>query len=200
MVKLPIEYSDKPVTPFDGMALMKRFIDQTGIREHLATLDLPQGGSNRAYDPVQVIESFWLGIWTGASRYIHCDWLRPGNTAACSNCVEFMRETFDEAMAGMKVGLDAFCLQDFWATEAAFRFIMVAYNLMSLFRHLGLNSHNQATLAALRSYGFAIGGWVSQHARKRVLQLSLPRKKRPWMDAIFRQIEVHPPPFAYSTE
>jgi len=200
MVKLPIEYSDKPVTPFAGMALMKRFIDQTGIREHLATLDLPQGGSNRAYDPVQVIESFWLGIWTGASRYIHCDWLRPGNTAACSNCVEFMRETFDEAMAGMKVGLDAFCLQDFWATEAAFRFIMVAYNLMSLFRHLGLNSHNQATLAALRSYGFAIGGWVSQHARKRVLQLSLPRKKRPWMDAIFRQIEVHPPPFAYSTE
>ena len=105
MVKRPIEYSDKPVTPFDGMALMKRFIDQTGIREHLATLDLPQGGSNRAYDPVQVIESFWLGIWTGASRYIHCDWLRPGNTAACSNCVEFMRETFDEAMAGMKVGL-----------------------------------------------------------------------------------------------
>jgi len=200
MVKLPIEYSDKPVTPFAGMALMKRFIDQTGIREHLATLNLPQGGSNRAYDPVQVIESFWLGIWTGASRYIHCDWLRPGNTAACSNCVEFMRETFDEAMAGMKVGLDAFCLQDFWATEAAFRFIMVAYNLMSLFRHLGLNSHNQATLAALRSYGFAIGGWVSQHARKRVLQLSLPRKKRPWMDAIFRQIEVHPPPFAYSTE
>ena len=100
---------------------------------------------------MQVIESFWLGIWTGASRYIHCDWLRPGNTAACSNCVEFMRETFDEAMAGMKVGLDAFCLQDFWATEAAFRFIMVAYNLMSLFRHLGLKSHNQATWATLRS-------------------------------------------------
>ena len=90
--------------------------------------------------------------------------------------------------------------QDFGATEASFRFIVVAYNLMSLFRHLGLKSHNQATLATLRSYGFAIGGWVSQHARKRVLQLSLPHKKRPWMDAIFRQIEVHPPPFAYSTE
>jgi hypothetical protein len=36
------------------------------------------GGAD--YDPVQVIESFWLGIWTGASRYIHCDWLRPGAT------------------------------------------------------------------------------------------------------------------------
>ena len=30
MVNLPIEYSDKPVTPFGGMALMKRFVDQTG--------------------------------------------------------------------------------------------------------------------------------------------------------------------------
>ncbi len=82
MVNLPIEYSDKPVTPFGGRALMKRFIDPTGIRDHLATLDLPQGGSNRAYDPVQIIESFWLGIWTGASRYIHCDWLRQDRTLA----------------------------------------------------------------------------------------------------------------------
>ena len=434
MVKLPIEYSDKPVTPFGGMALMKQFVDQTGVLEFLRTLDLPQGGSNRAYDPVQVIESFWLGIWTGASRYIHCDWLRqdrtlaeifghehlpsqatysrffgkfsqarntavfpqlqrwffdqlsigavtvdfdstvitregsqegsakgynpnrrgrnshhplmafisqtrmvanawlrPGNTAACSNCVEFMRETFDEALAGMKVGLvradsgfytdeilssledrslnyiiaakayanlkheiyglkdwveicpgiavkewrhepanpkararrhivvrkevnrrpqaggkllfedlpdyrfsiyvtnldlpldqiwniyntradcenrirelkqdfglEAFCLKDFWATEASFRFIMVAYNLLSLFRHFGLNSHNKSTLGTLRAYCFALGGWISGHARKRVLKLSLPRKKRPWMDAIFQKINAHAPPFAYS--
>ena len=434
MVKLPIEYSDKPVTPFGGMALMKQFVDQTGVLEFLRTLDLPQGGSNRAYDPVQIIESFWLGIWTGASRFIHCDWLRqdhtlaeifgheqlpsqatysrffgkfsqarntavfpqlqrwffdqlsigavtvdfdstvitregsqegsakgynpnrrgrnshhplmafisqtrmvanawlrPGNTAACSNCVEFMRETFDEALAGMKVGLvradsgfytdeilssledrslsyiiaakayanlkheiyglkdwveicpgiaikewrhqpanpkararrhivvrkevnrrpqaggkllfedlpdyrfslyvtnldlpldqiwniyntradcenrirelkqdfglEAFCLKDFWATEASFRCIMVAYNLISLFRHFGLNSHNKSTLGTLRSYCFAIGGWISGHARKRVLKLSLPRKKRPWMDAIFQKINAHAPPFAYS--
>jgi hypothetical protein len=74
----------------------------------------------------------------------------------------------------------------------------VAYNLMSLFRHFGLNSHNQASLSTLRSYCFAIGGWISQHARKRVLKLSQPRKKRSWMEAIYRQIEVRPPPFAYS--
>jgi hypothetical protein len=76
MVNLPIEYSSKPVTPFGGMSLMKRFIDQVGIREKLETLNLPQPGSNRGYDPKQVVESFWLGFWTGASRYIHCDWLR----------------------------------------------------------------------------------------------------------------------------
>ena len=37
MVNLAIEYSDKPVTPFGGMALMKRFLDQVGIREKLGT-------------------------------------------------------------------------------------------------------------------------------------------------------------------
>jgi hypothetical protein len=78
-------------------------------------------------------------------------------------------------------------------------FILVAYNLISLFRHYALNSHNQATMRTLRSYCFAIGGWISQYARNRVLKLSLPRQKRPWMDTIFRQIEEHPPPFAYLT-
>jgi hypothetical protein len=76
MVNLAIEYSDKPVTPFGGMALMKRFLDQVGIREKLGTLDLPSPGSNRAYSSEQIIESFWLNIWTGASRYVHCNWLR----------------------------------------------------------------------------------------------------------------------------
>ena len=42
MVNLPIEYSDKQVTPFGGMSLMKRFIDQTGIREYMSDLDLPR--------------------------------------------------------------------------------------------------------------------------------------------------------------
>ncbi|MEN3944201.1 hypothetical protein WJU23_23060, partial [Prosthecobacter sp. SYSU 5D2] len=92
-----------------------------------------------------------------------------------------------------------FSAPHFWATEASFRFIMVAYNLVSLFRHFGLNSHNQATLGTLRSQCFAIGGWVSQHARKTVLKLSLPRKKRPWMDAIFSKIETLTAPLIYST-
>jgi hypothetical protein len=116
-------------------------------------------------------------------------WNIDNSRADCENRIKELKQDF---------GIDAFCLHDFWATEASFRCIMVAYNLMSLFRHVCLNSQRRATLATLRSYCFAIGGWISQHARKRVLKLSLPRKKRPWMDSIFRQIEAHPPPFFYS--
>lgn len=432
MVNLPIEYSDKQVTPFGGMSLMKRFIDQTGIRDFLDKLDLPQPGSNRGYSPVHIIESFWLGIWTGASRYIHCDWLRydrilhsifgweqmpsqstysrffgkfsqkrntevfpclqhwffdqikvdnitvdfdstvitrygeqqgsakgynpnkrgrnshhplmafisqtrmvanawlrPGNTADSSSCKAFMQETFDEVLKDKKVGLvradsgfyteellsyleeenhkyimavrmypnvkssvyglgdwvsltkgielnqmlfkhedgklrryivvkkqvdirpksggkllfedlpgyryscyvtnldlpldqiwniyntradcenrikelkqdfglENFCLQDFWATEASFRFIMVAYNLMSLFRHFALNHHNRATLKTLKVYCFALGAWTVNHANKKVLKIALHTKRRPWLDGIFAQIKNTSPPFQYS--
>jgi hypothetical protein len=65
--------SGKPVTPFGGMAVMKRFIDQVGIREYLGELDLPEPGSNRDYTSAEILESFWLNIWTGASRYTHCN-------------------------------------------------------------------------------------------------------------------------------
>lgn len=429
---LPIEYSDKQVTPFGGMSLMKRFVDQLGIRTFMRELPLPLPGSNRGYDPIQVIESFWLSIWTGASRYIHCDWLRydktlqaifgwkempsqstysrffkrfsqkrntevfprlqhwffdqlgvdnitidfdstvitrygeqqgsvkgynpekrgrnshhpliafvsqtrmvanawlrPGNTAASSNCKAFMEETFQQVLKDKRVGLvradsgfytkeilsfleesalnyiiavrmypnvksavwglknwvalapgidlnemvfehengkarryilvrkqvdlrpqaagkllfedmpgyryscyvtnmklpldqiwniyntradcenrikelkqdfglESFCLNDFWATEASFRFIMVAYNLMSLFRHFALNHHNRATLKTLKVYCFALGAWTVNHANKMVLKIALPVKRRPWLDGIFAQVNLARPPFNYS--
>lgn len=431
MVNLPIEFSDKKVTPFGGMSLMKRFVDSLGIRDKLRALPLPQGRSNRAYDPVQIIESFWLSIWTGASRYLHADWLRydtvlqsifgfesmpsqstysrffhkfsdkrntelfpelhcwmidqvhlpeitldldstvitrsgsqegsakgynplkrgrnshhpllafiaqtrmvanawvrPGNTADSSNCEAFLQETLHHALVNQKVGLlradsgfytqailncleseninyiiatrlypnvkqrvyglsdwvrvcsgidvaemdfaheggkqrryiivrksvelrpqacgkflfddpayrfscyvtnltlpvdqiwnlyntradcenrikelkqdfglEQFCLKGFWATEASFRFIMIAYNIMSLFRFFALQSHKKSTLSTLRSYCFALGAWTVNHSNKTVLKISLPVKRRAWMEGIFANIEQHPPPFQFS--
>jgi hypothetical protein len=115
-------------------------------------------------------------------------WKISNSRTDCENRIRALKEDF---------GLDAFCLQDFWATEASFRFIMVADNLMSLFRHFTLNDHHQATLSTLRSSCFAIGGWVNQHARKHSLKLSLPSQKRPSMDSIFRKIDAQAPPFSY---
>ena len=63
------------VMPFGGMSLMKRFLDQTGIRAYLSELDLLKSGSTAGYQPEHITEAFWLSIWTGASRYISCDWL-----------------------------------------------------------------------------------------------------------------------------
>lgn len=44
MVNLPIEYSDKPVTAFGGMSLLKRMLDKLGIVDQLRSLSFPQPG------------------------------------------------------------------------------------------------------------------------------------------------------------
>lgn len=58
MVNLPIEYSSKKVTPFGGMRLMKDLMENLRIREYMKELDLPERGSNRAYESYEIIESF----------------------------------------------------------------------------------------------------------------------------------------------
>ena len=46
--------------------------------------------------------------------------------ADCENRIKELKADF---------GLDSFVLRDFWATEAALGVSMLAYNLMSFFRH-----------------------------------------------------------------
>ncbi|HNY71771.1 MAG TPA: hypothetical protein PKH14_13380 [Syntrophorhabdus sp.] len=62
MEDLQIEYSDRDITPWGGMKLMKNLVDQTAIKAYMNTLDLPEPGSNRGYDPIDIIESFWVSV------------------------------------------------------------------------------------------------------------------------------------------
>ena len=429
------EYSDRAITPWGGLRWMKELLDKTGIRKELGSLPLPVRGSNRGFSSVQLMESFWVSVWMGASRMTHAGWLRydrvigeifqwkripsestlsrffhkftwrrntevfvplqrwfmkqltieritldvdstvitrygaqegsrkgfnihkpgrpshhplmafipelrivanawlrPGNTASASSLHNFLEETFgilgekkigllrgdsgfygdkylrffeerkvhyivstkvhpplkweiwscknwlpvaqgiqvsefmykavgwkilrrmivvrqeisqrpkatgkmlfsddelgaryryscmvtDLDLSPMQVwalyrqradaenrikelkydfAIDGFCLKNFWATEAAFRSIMVAYNLMSLFRFLVLQTKTQSTLTTMRFKCFALGAWVSRHAGKKVLKLSVSGKKRLWLDGLFATINDLEPPFQCS--
>lgn len=436
MVKeIQIEFSDKKVTAWGGMKLMKDMLDSIGIKEFMAGLDLPEKGSNRGYEPIQIIECFWTSIWIGAGRFSHSaylrydkvlqeifgwkqapsqstysrffqkfswqrntevfvpvqkwfidniklknitvdfdssvmtrygeqegskvgynpskpgrashhplmafvaetrmvanSWLRPGNTAALSNCKSFFDETFEilkdkkvglvradsgfyshdflnyletekqtnyivavkmyptikrelrslqgwiKLKDGMEIaefeyksaewkksrrmvavrknieilpkatgklllfdepagkyryslyvtnldlpaeqiwisykdradaenrikelkydfGLDSFCMDKFWATEAAFRTIMIAYNMMSLFRQVVLKSKSQATLSTLRFKCFALGSWISKHAGKITLNISATGEKRKWLDGLFDIVKQNDKSFYFS--
>jgi hypothetical protein len=425
---LKIQYSDKKVTPFGGMKLLKDFIDTTNIIKDLESVNLPRPKSNAGIDPIDIIQGFWLAIFTGASRYIHADWLRgdtilqeifdikrlpsqstysrffhkfswekneeifatlqqkflsqidvgaltidldssvitrygnqegakkgynpkkmgrnshhpliafidqtkmvantwlrAGNTSDLNNYKAFLNETFDVALKNKKIGLvradsgfysnnflkwfesrelnyviavkfyenikyqigaiekwveitngldvcnlyfkpdngekrryiivrkkienypnsggkllfdepayrysayvtnltlpvdqiyniyntradcenrikelkydfgaDNFCLKGFYATEASFRFIMMAYNIMALFKHQVLNSKMQ--LKTLRAYCFALGSWITNHANEKVLNISLPPKRRDWMNGLFDNIKNSQLPYKY---
>ena len=416
------EFSDKKVTPWGGMRVFKEFLDQTGIREQLRAAGLPQPMSNCGYDPVMMMESFWVTVWLGGVRFSHTaivrfddalkdifgwarvpcvstytrffkkfkreevdnifnninrwffeqipvrsftldldstvmtrygtqegsvvgynpqkrgrrshhpiiafiadlrmvahSWLRPGNASSANGVKTFLSETmrilgkhrigllradagffdgsfldyveFNELLyiiavkmnrilkekivspgrwlkldggidvaefeyqaqcwqkarrivvvrqlvkerpqAGGKYlfdmhdyryqaystnltlpaaevwrlyrgradsenrieelkydfGLDGFCLDQFYATEAAFRSVMVSYNVISLFRQAVLGVKIQPRLATIRFQCFAIGSWIGKKYRKNILRVSLAHKRRPWFEGLFTKIE-----------
>lgn len=422
------EFTDKKVTPWGGMLLMKEFLDKMGIREEMSKCGLPYPRSNRGYNPLDVIESFWVCVWIGGLRFAHTaivrfdsaikeifkwkrvpsvstytrffrkfnqakvdnvfghmnrwffekipqrtitldldssvvtrygkqegsligynskkpgrpshhpimafvadirmianSWLRSGNTGSSSNVIGFFNETIDilgkhkvgllradsgffdgkfmtevenktidyiisvrmnsvikrniQAIktwtkidegievgefqyqaeiwkkerrivvirqlveerpascgkylfdmhdyryqawitnvkyAGPEVwrlyrqradsenrieelkydfGMNGFCLDKFYATEAAFRCVMLAYNIISLFRQAILGTKIQHKLQTLRFKCFAIGSWVGRKYRKKVLKLSLPQERRAWFDGLFSKIVEFGPPF-----
>ncbi len=54
-------------------------------------------------------------------------------------------------------GINGFCLQKFYATEAAFRMVLITYNLLSLFTQAVLKQKIQPTLSTIRFKCFARG-------------------------------------------
>jgi hypothetical protein len=69
-------------------------------------------------------------------------------------------------------GIDGFCQKKFYATEAAFRFVCLTYNLVSLLQDK-LKFQGYRTLGTLRSQLFAVGAIVGKQGRRTVLRLSL---------------------------
>ena len=71
-----IEFSAHSVTAWGGMKLMKDLLDASKIKEELSQLPLPDKGSNRGYEPTQILECFWTSVWIGAGRFSHSAYLR----------------------------------------------------------------------------------------------------------------------------
>jgi len=96
-------------------------------------------------------------------------------------------------------GASGFCLDSFYGTEAAFRTVLVAYNLMSLFRQALLLSPSAVKLPTMRFQCFAIGSWIGANARRKVIRLGLASKRRAWFDGLFARIEQFHAPWLCQT-
>lgn len=75
-------------------------------------------------------------------------------------------------------GIDGFCQQKFYATEAAFRMVCVTYNLVSLLQEK-LGKKVYQTLGTLRAQLLACGAIVGRDGRRTKLRLSLAG---PWRE------------------
>jgi hypothetical protein len=75
-----VRFTDREITAWGGMALMQKMLQSIRFSDAAKQWDLPQPGSNRGYEPVQIIEQFMVSIWCGANRFAHAEITR---LAAC---------------------------------------------------------------------------------------------------------------------
>jgi len=95
-------------------------------------------------------------------------------------------------------GMDGFAFKTMGATDAAFRFILLAYNIMALFKQKVMTGQGAHQLATIRFQCIAIGSYMVQSGRKRILKLSAEGKRRHFLEHFFDQVELLEPPFKFS--
>lgn len=99
--------------------------------------------------------------------------------ADCENRIKELKADF---------GLDSFVLRDFWATEAALGVSMLAYNLMSVFRHTVMRQRVHHTLATLHHKVLAVGAfWENPKVKPDMptLRLAVARQRRHWFEGLW---------------
>ena len=94
-------------------------------------------------------------------------------------------------------GLEGFSMHSLNATDAAFRFVMLAYNLMTLFKHSVVNPRVNHRLSTIKFQCIAIGSYVTKSARKKILKLSAEGKRRHFLEHLFENVELINPKFVF---
>lgn len=96
-----------------------------------------------------------------------------------ANCENIIKELKNDFAAG------SFNLQSFSATEAALNFIMIGYNLMSLFKDLVLKMEQVPMMKFVRYRVLSMGAMIKKKGKKKILQLSIQSKRRRWFQALW---------------
>ena len=61
-MEFELRFSDKEITAWGGMGLMKRMLDHIEFGTALKACGLPVLGSNRGYAPEQLVQQFMLSV------------------------------------------------------------------------------------------------------------------------------------------
>jgi hypothetical protein len=107
-------------------------------------------------------------------------WLLYRNRADAENRIKELKEDF---------ALENFCMNNFEATEAALNWVMLAYNLMSLFRITVLKANVQPQLKTLRYKLFAVPSYITKNGNQRILNMAVNMKRRRWFEGLFSELE-----------
>lgn len=95
-------------------------------------------------------------------------------------------------------GIEGFALKEFGAMEAAFRYVMIAYNVMAVFKQKVMNTEKGKMLSTVKFQCIAIGSYMVKRSRKSILKLSAEGKRRHFLEHFFTNLEVLKPPLSFS--
>ena len=103
---------------------------------------------------------------------------------------EFLETPF--AVVGGDEGGDGYGLpdlvcKDFWATEAALSFGVLAHNLIVLFEHK-LGWQEAVTLGTLRYWLFVTAGIISRPQGQMTIKLAVPTHERDWWRGLWDKL------------
>jgi hypothetical protein len=96
-------------------------------------------------------------------------------------------------------GMDSFNMKNFEATQAALDWVIMAYNLISLFRQVVIKSKVHERMKTLRYQIFAVSGSLVKSGSERILKLSLAMKRRQWMKGLWENSGSFQNPVCYDS-
>ena len=158
----------------------------TGIRQHIDQRSSPKGKTLNLFADDPVIGRYrFSALVSDMDLPAETIWRTYRGRANCENRIKELKYDF---------AADSFNMKDFWATEAALNTVMLAYNLMSLFRQVllkttvvkgGVSTPIQHTLQTLRYKLFAKPAYTTTEGRKPILHLAMAMQHRQWMKGLW---------------
>jgi hypothetical protein len=150
----------------------------------------PDTGGKLLFPEIQEFEKYkYAAFATNVEFSAELVWQLYNKRADCENRIRELKYDY---------GIEGFCMDDFYATEAAFRWTMIAYNLMSLFKLQVLNNKHHPVLSTLRFQCIAIGSYLVKTGRKTTLKLSAKQNRRQFLEGLFTKVSNLSPPFQIS--
>jgi len=148
------------------------------IRQDIAMRPKASGKKLKLFDDTVFYQNFRYHCFvTNQSLPAKHIWAQYKERADAENRIQELKYDF---------ALEGFAMKQFYATEAAMRFVTVAYNLMSLFKHVTTQTTAQQRLHTIRIKCFAVGSWIVKQGNKKILKIALRMEKRPWMDGLLK--------------
>jgi len=140
------------------------------VRQEITVRPNATGKELRLFKDAEIYKNYRYSCYiTNLTLPAKAVWDLYRGRADAENRIKELKEDF---------GADSFNMNNFYGTEAALNFVMMAYNLMSLFRQAILQTKIQHQLKTLRYKVFAVGSYLTKDGNTKILKLLLAMRRR----------------------